>query len=209
MYVGIVRVDFAAAFVDGQEYGFDAGSGLCHQTCCTCRRNGETGNVTTAVFLHFLIQFGVGLAQTVDERVVLLTFAVVNFKSTTLFCHYHRRAVGTQRYCLMYLFGEFGRFFSAVTQSQCCKHIAFGGDSHTGTATLTAFLIYLLPQYAFSMFHVFAFRIGINLGHDAFYLFQLQIDDIVHDALGQCNVLLEEVEIEVSVRLERIDYIGI
>ena len=44
------------------------------------------------------------------------------------------------------------------------------------------------------MFYIFVFRVGINLGHDALYLFQLQVDDVVHDALSQCNVFLEQVE---------------
>ena len=55
MYVGVVRIDFAAAFVDGQEHGLDAGGGLRHQACRTCRRNGEAGDVATSVFLHFLV----------------------------------------------------------------------------------------------------------------------------------------------------------
>lgn len=76
-------------------------------------------------------------------------------------------------------------------------------------ATLAAFLVYLLPQYALSVFHTSAFRVGINLSHDTLYLFQLQIDDIVRDAPGQCSVFSEEVEIEVSVQLEWIDHTGI
>ena len=57
------------------------------------------------------------------------------------------------------------------------------------------------------MFYIFVFRVGINLGHDALYLLQLQVDDVVHDALSQCNVFFEQVEVEVSVRLERIDHV--
>ena len=52
---------------------------------------------------------------------------------------------------------------------------------------LGAFLVNFLPQNAFCMFHVFAFGVGIYLAHDALYLLQFKVDDIVHDALGQIH----------------------
>ena len=55
------------------------------------------------------------------------------------------------------------------------------------------------------MLYIFVFRIGVNFGHDTFYLLKFQIDDVVHDALGECYVLLEQIEIEVGIRFERID----
>ena len=41
------------------------------------------------------------------------------------------------------------------------------------------------------MFYVFTFGVGIYLAHDALYLLQFKVDDIVHDALGQSYMLLE------------------
>ena len=57
------------------------------------------------------------------------------------------------------------------------------------------------------MLYIFVFRIGVNFGHDTFYFLKFQVDDVVHDALGECYVLLEQIEIEVGIRFERIDYI--
>ena len=207
MYVGVIRIDFATSLVYRQEYGFDAGSGLRHQACRACRCDGETGNVAAAVFLHLLVQFRVCFAQAVDERVVLFAFAVVYFESAAFFSHFHRRAVCAQCYGLVYFLCKFGSLFSAVTQSQCCKHVAFGGDAYAGAAALSALFVDFLPQNAFGMLYIFVFRIGVNFGHDTFYLLKFQVDDVVHDALGECYVLLEQIEIEVGIRFERIDYI--
>ena len=62
---------------------------------------------------------------------------------------------------------------------------------------------------SFSSLYFFAFWIGFNLFHNLFDLFQFKVDDVIHDALSQTNVLLEQVEIEVGILGKRIDYVGI
>ena len=109
----------------------------------------------------------------------------------------------------MYFFREFGSFFRTVTQSQCSKHITFGSNTYTGTASLSTLLINLVPQYTFCMFHIFAFGVSINLFHDAFYLLQFQIDDIVHNALSQRYMFLEQFKVKVCIRFEGVYHIRI
>ena len=57
------------------------------------------------------------------------------------------------------------------------------------------------------MSHIFAFGVSVNLFYDAFYLLQFQIDDVIHDALSQCYMFMEEIEVEVGIFGERIDYV--
>ena len=57
------------------------------------------------------------------------------------------------------------------------------------------------------MFHFFVFGVLIDFLDDTFYLLQFQIDDIIHDALSQCYMFMEEIEVEVGIFGERIDYV--
>ena len=207
MYVRIIRIYFSSTLVNRQENRFNTGSRLCHQTGCSCRSNRQTGNITTTVFLHFCIQFRISFGQTLNERVVLFAFVAVYFESTAFFCHFNRRTIGTEGHCLMYFFREFGCFFGSVAQSQSSKHIALRSDTYTRTTALTALLVDFLPQYTFGTFHFFVFRIGVDLIHDPFDLLQFKVDDIVHDTLCQCYMFFEEIEIKISIRLERIYYV--
>ena len=191
MNVRIVGIHFAAALVHGQEYGLDTGGGLSHQAGGAGRGDGQTGNVAASVLLHLLVHFRVGFTQAVDERVVLFAFCVVHLECAALFGHFYGGAIGVECHRLVYFLRELGCLFSTVTQSQGGKHVAFCRDTYTGTAALGAFLVNLLPQNAFCMFHVFTFGVGIYLAHDALYLLQFKVDDIVHDALGQSYMLLE------------------
>ena len=209
MYIRIVRINLSSAFVNRQEYRFDTGSCLCHQTGSSGWSNCQAGNVTATVFLHVLIQFRVSCCQALDERIILFTFAIVYFESTTFFGHFHWRTVCAESYCLVYFFREFCRFFRSVTQSQCSKHITFCSDTYTSTATLSTLLVDFLPKCAFCMFYFFIFRIFVNLGHDTFDFLEFEVDDIIHDTLSKSHVFLEQVKIKISIRFERIHYIGI
>ena len=191
MNVRIVGIHFAAALVHGQEYGFYTGGGLSHQAGGAGRGDGQTSNVAASVLLHLLVHFRIGFAQAVDERVVLFAFCIVYLECTAFFGHFYGRAIGVECHRLVYFLRELGCLFSTITQSQSGKHVAFCCDSYTGTAALGAFLVNLLPQNAFCVLHVFAFRVGIYLAHDTLYLFQLKVDDVVHDALCQSYMLLE------------------
>ena len=92
----IIRIYLTTASIYRQEYWFDTGSCLCHQTGRTSRSNRQTGNVTTTVFQHIGIQFRISLTQTVYERIFLFTFWIVNFESSTLFRHHYRWTVSCQ-----------------------------------------------------------------------------------------------------------------
>lgn len=101
--VGIVRVDFPAAFVYRHEDRFDTRSSLCHQAGGTGRSDGQTGDVPASVFHHFLVQFRVGFFQAVDERVVLFAFGIVDFEGAAFLGHVDGGAVGRQCDGLVYL----------------------------------------------------------------------------------------------------------
>ena len=59
------------------------------------------------------------------------------------------------------------------------------------------------------MSHIFAFGVSVNLFYDAFYLLQFQINDVVHNALSQRYMFLEQFKVKVCIRFERIYHIGI
>ena len=61
----------------------------------------------------------------------------------------------------------------------------------------------------FCFFNFVGFRIGLDFCHDSFDLFQFQIDDVIHDALGNLNMFLEQFEIKISILCKRIDHVGI
>ena len=63
------------------------------------------------------------------------------------------------------------------------------------------------PQGHFATLHFITFRVALNLIHDTLNLLQLKVDDVVHDALGNGNVFLEEIEIEIGLRSEGVYYV--
>ena len=114
MYLRIIRVDFSSALVNRHKYGFNARSGLSHQTGGSRRSNCQTGNVTASVFEHVFIQFRISFFQAVDEGVVFFSFAVIDSECTAFFCHFYRRTICFQGNRFMHFFREFGCFFSSV-----------------------------------------------------------------------------------------------
>ncbi|MPM31394.1 hypothetical protein SDC9_77949 [bioreactor metagenome] len=107
----------------------------------------------------------------------------------------------------MYFFGELGCFFGSVTQVQCGQHIALGCDTHTGTSSLSALLVYLLPKHVLGTFYFLAFGIIFYLLDDLFYLFKFQINNVIHDALRQLYVFLKQFEVEISIGFEWVHYV--
>ena len=107
----------------------------------------------------------------------------------------------------MYLYAEVCSLLCAVAESHGGNHIALGSDAHTGTSALTALLVNLLPQHHFAALHLVAFGVALDFLHDALNLLQLQVDDVVHDALGQSHMLAEKVEVKVGILGEGIYHV--
>ncbi len=163
MHGCIVGVYLAAAFVNGHKHRLDAAGGLRHQRCGAGGGNGQAGDVAAAMFQHVLIQLRIGLFQSVDKRIVLLAFGIINFKSTTLCCHLHGRPVGIQGQGLVYFYRKLGSLLGAITQPHCCYHIALGRDSDTRPTSHAALAFYLLPEMTLRELHLFALRVAVYL----------------------------------------------
>jgi len=135
----VVGIDLAAALVDQVERWLDAGSGLCHQAGGAGRSNGETGNIAASVLLHFGHHLRSGGSQALDERVVLFTFVIEDFKGTTVFGQVDGGTVAFHGHAFVYFFRERRGFFRTVAQTKGGQHIAFGGCAHTCTSALEGF----------------------------------------------------------------------
>ena len=61
----------------------------------------------------------------------------------------------------------------------------------------------------FGTLHLSVLRILLNLLHDEFYLLHLQVHNVVHEALCQLHVLLEQVVVEIGILGERIHHITV
>ena len=152
-YIHIIRVHFPTTFIHRHKCRLDTRSCLCHDTCCTCRRNSQTCNITTTIFNHLFIQRCILRFDTSYEWVILLTFSIIYFKRTTLFCHLHARTISLNSYHTMHFFRKFCSLLSSITQSQCSQHIAFGCYTYTCTTPLQCFVHNLFPQFILSAFH--------------------------------------------------------
>ena len=104
----------------------------------------------------------------------------------------------------MHFYAEVGGVLSAVAQSHRGKHVAFCRDAYARTASLSALVLYLLPQMIFGALHLHGLRIIVYLLHYLVDLLELKIHNVVHYALCQTHVSLELVEIEACIRSERI-----
>ena len=89
MYCRVVGIDLPAALVHGHEYRLNARCSLCHNAYGTGGRDCKTGNITTTVLLHILVQPGISLAKTVDERIVLLALDIEYLECTSLLGKLH------------------------------------------------------------------------------------------------------------------------
>ena len=90
--------------------------------------------------------------------------------------------------------------FGAVAQSHGCKHVAFGCNAHTRTASLRTLVLNLLPQMILGVLYVIALWVVADLIHYEVNLLKFKVDDVVHDALCLGYMLLEEVEVEACLR---------
>ena len=141
----IIRIDLTATAVNRQEYRFDTGGCLCHQTGCSGWGNRQTGDIAAAILDHFIIEFLISFAQTVNKRIIFFPFGIVDFKCTTLFRHFHRRTISCQRQSFLNLFCKICSLFRTITQSQSGNHIAFSCDANTRTTSLQCFSLNFFP----------------------------------------------------------------
>ena len=191
VYLWVVWIDLSSTLINRHKDWLNTRCSLCHQAGSSSWSNGQTSNVSTTVLLHFFVQGRISFLDAVDERIVLFTFPIVDGERTAFLSHIDRRTVCFQSYNLVYFFWECCRFFCSVTQAHSSNHIAFSSDTYTCTASLSALFVNLFPQMSFCPFNFFTFRVGLNLFHNLLDLFQLEVDDVIHDALCQANVLFE------------------
>ena len=61
----------------------------------------------------------------------------------------------------------------------------------------------------FRALYFLGFRVGVYFLENHFNLFQFQVDDVVHQPLGQLHMFLEQIEIEIGFRRERVDHVSV
>ena len=102
MYISIVRVNLTATFIDRHKYRFDTRCCLGHQRSCTCWSDCQTGNITTTILHHIAIEFRICVLNSLNERILLLSLSIIDFKGTSLLSHCYRRAISIQSQCFMH-----------------------------------------------------------------------------------------------------------
>ena len=209
MHLRVVRVHLAAALVDRHEHGFDAARRLRHEASGARGGYGEAGNVAPAVAAHVLVEFGVGLLDAENEGVVLLSLCIVDCKRTAFACHHHAGSVGRDGQRLLHFHGHFRGLFRAVAQSQGGNHVALGRDAHARAASLRCLVLDFLPKAEFRLFHLVVLRVALDFLDDGIDFLLLQVDDVVHEALGEGHVFAELVEVEESLGREGVFHVGV
>ena len=208
-HVLVGRIDLAATFIDGTEDRFDARSGLRHERCRSRGCDGEHGDVAAAYLRHLLVQGRVGFADAFYHRIALLLEVVVHREGAPFAGHLYRGPVGFHGQRLLYLHREGYRFVGAVSEPQCGEHVALGGDAESRAAALECLLAYLLPQGELYAADVEVFRVVFYLVVDDVYLFEFEVDDVVHQSHGRLHMAAELVEVELRLRGEGVVHIAV
>ena len=203
MHVGVARIHLAAAFIDGHEDGLYSACRLCHEACRTRRCYRQTGDIAASVGHDVVVELFVGTLYAQQEGVVALTVGAEHGERSTLLCHDHGTAVGTQCKRAVYAYAKVGGLLRAVTQSECGYHVALGGDVHARAASLSALVLYLFPEVAFGLLHLIALRVVGDFVKNGIDFLQFQIHDVVHYALRHCHMLGEFVVVELRFLRER------
>ena len=209
MHIGIAGVHLAAALVNRHKHRLNATGGLRHERRGAGGSDGQTGNVAPSVLHHVGIEFLVGILQSDDKRILLLTLGVEYLESATLLGHRHRRAVGCQCQRAMHVHREVGSLLCSVAQSHGCYHVALGRDAHACAAAHAALLLDFLPQMILCAFHLLALRVALHLLHDLVDLLKLQVHNVIHQALGHGHMLAEQFVVEVSILRKRVHHIRV
>ena len=203
----VVGVHLAATLIHRQEDWFDTAGGLCHKRCGTRRSDSKTCDVSATILHDVGIQFGICILYAQQEGIILLSLGIKHLECSSLLCHLHRRAVGSESKCLVNAHREIGGLLCAVSQSHGSNHVALGSDTHTGASAHTALFLDLLPQVIFRTLNLVVLRVGLYLCHDGINLLELQVNDVVHDSLSHEHMLLEKVEIKVCLGSEWIHHV--
>ena len=204
VHVGIAWVHLATTLVDRHEDGLYAAGGLRHQRSGARGCYGQAGNVAASVLHHVVIQLRVGLPHSLYEGVLRLALGIVYLECATLASHLDARTVGVKRQRLMHLDRKVGGLLSTIAQAHGGYHVALGGNTHTRTSALCTLGLYLLPQVHLGPLHLHRLRVALHLLHDKVYLLQLQVYDVVHQALGLLHVVAEQLVVEVGILRKRV-----
>ena len=208
-HILVIGVHFAATHIYWTEDRLDTRSGLRHQTGCTGRSDGQHRDVTTTILNHCLIERRISFADTSNHRVILFAFSIINRECPPFTSQLNRSAICFESQCFLNLNCKIDRSFGAILQAESCQHIAFRRNTQTGTTSLLSFGTDFLPKILLYTTDILIFRILSNLFQNQLNLFQFEVDNIVHHAHGQCNVLFEAVEIELSTFGKRIVHVTI
>ena len=109
----------------------------------------------------------------------------------------------------MNIHGEINRLITTVTQPESCQHITFSRDTDPGTTPFSGFCLDFLPQTNLNAFHLVIFRIRLDLRENGIDFLQFQVNDIIHQALGDSHMFLKQLVVEIRVFLERIYHVRV
>ena len=109
----------------------------------------------------------------------------------------------------MDIHGEINRFITTITQPESSQHITFSRDTNPGTTPFSSFCFNFLPQTDLNTLHLVIFRIRCNFLKNSINFLQFQINNIVHQALSDSHMFLEQLVIKIRVFLERIYHVRI
>ena len=154
VHICIIRIDFSSTLINWHEYWLNTRSCLSHQTGRSRRSNCQTGNVATTIFQHLFVQCRINTLHSVDEWIVLFSFRIIDFESTTLLCHLNRGTVGLNSYVLMNICREISCFRRTVCQSHGSNHVTLCGNAHTCAASFATLIVDLFPEMTFRTFHL-------------------------------------------------------
>ncbi len=106
----------------------------------------------------------------------------------------------------MHLLAECRGFGRAVAQAQGGVHVAFGRSAQAGAASAEGLGAYLGPEVALHLLDFFLLGVAVDFFEDKVDFLHLQVDDVVHDALGAAHVVAQQPEVELSLRREGVLY---
>ena len=109
----------------------------------------------------------------------------------------------------MHLLREIRSLGCTVFQTESGEHVAFGCRAYAGAASLGRLGLDLEPQVALGRLHFLGLGVAVNLFENQVNLLHLEVDDVVHDALGFADMLLEQFKIEFGLWCEGILYITV
>ena len=104
---------------------------------------------------------------------------------------------------------HFGRFRSAVAESESGEHIAFTCSAYARASSFKCFSLDFFPEMFFGLFDFCCFRVTFDFLENEIYFLHFEINDVIHHSLGSFYVLVEKFEIEFGFVGKRILDVGI